>query len=88
MTTRRWTITHKHPTASEQRAVAREKALENCLHGNHTETPTFCSSETVCTTCGMVVYCPDCLNDNHLQVSQVHAYPIVCPTHKNAEVQV
>jgi len=88
MNTRKWTTTRKRPTAAEQRATARAKALEQCKKGNHTTTATFRPGETVCTTCGMVVYCPNCLNDNHLQVPQVHAYPIVCQTHKKAEVQV
>ncbi len=88
MTTRRWQNTHKRPTAAEQRVKAREKALENCLHGSHMATPTFRPGETVCTTCGMVLYCPDCLNENHLQPPLVHAYPVICTPHKNAEVQV
>ncbi len=87
MTTRRWATTRKRPTAAEQQAAAREKALEQCRIGHHTATPTFRPSETVCLICGMVVYCPDCLYDNHLQVPQVHAYPVLCSTHKKAEVQ-
>ncbi len=83
----RWATTRKRPTAAEQRAAAREKALENCLHGSHTATPTFRPGETVCTTCGMVVYCPPCLQENRLQVTQVHAYPVLCSTHQNAEVK-
>ncbi len=88
MNTRKWTTTRKRPTAAEQRATAKAKAQEQCKKGNHTTTATFRPSETVCLVCGMVVYCPNCLNDNRLQVPQVHAYPIVCQTHKNAEVQV
>ena len=88
MNTRKWTTTCTRPTAAEQRATAKAKALEQCKQGNHTTTPTFRPSETVCLVCGMVVYCPTCLNENHLQPPQVHAYPIVCHTHKNAEVQV
>ncbi len=88
MNTRKWTTTRKRPTAAEQRATTRAKALEQCRKGNHTTTATFRSGETACTTCGMVVYCPTCLNENHLQPPQAYAYPIVCQTHKNAEVQV
>lgn len=87
MNERRWTTTSKRPTAAEQRAIARQKALEQCRKGQHTSTPTFRPGETVCTTCGLVVYCPDCLHESHLQVPQVHAYPVVCLPHKKAEVQ-
>ena len=83
----RWTTTHKRPTAAEQRAAAREKALEQCAKGQHTNTPTFRPGETVCLTCGMVVYCPDCLQESTLPVPQVHAYPVLCSTHQNAEVK-
>jgi len=88
MNTRKWTTTRKRPTTAEQRATTRAKALEQCRQGNHTTTATFRPGETVCTTCGMVVYCPTCLNDSRLQPPFVHAYPVVCQTHKNAEVQV
>jgi len=88
MNTRKWTTTRKRPTVVEQRATTRAKALEQCRKGNHTTTATFRPGETVCTTCGMVVYCPTCLNENHLQPPFVHAYPVICQTHKNAEVQV
>ncbi len=87
MSTRRWATTHKRPTASEKREAAHAKALEQCKKGNHTTTPTFRPSETVCTTCGLVLFCPDCLHENHLQVPQVHAYPVLCPPHKKAEVK-
>ncbi len=87
MNTRKWTTTRKRPTAALQRVTAREKALEQCAKGQHTSTPTFRPGETVCTTCGMVVYCPTCLHENHLQPPLVHAYPGLCPTHKKAEVQ-
>jgi len=88
MNTRKWTTTRKRPTAAEQRATAKAKAQEQCKKGNHTTTATFRPSETVCFVCGMVVYCPNCLNDSHLQPVLVHSYPIICHTHKNAEVQV
>lgn len=80
MSTRRWASTRTSSTA-------REKALAQCRKGQHTDTPTFRPGETVCTTCGMVVYCPDCLYENHLQLPLVHAYPMCCSTHQNAKVQ-
>jgi len=88
-TTRRWTTTHKRPTVAEQRAAAREKALAQCAGGYHTSTPTFRPGETVCLVCGSVVYCPDCLSENQLSLSQAHhAYPLACSTHKKVQVQV
>jgi len=87
MNERRWATARKQPTAAERRAAARAKALEDCRNGQHTSTPTFRPGETVCTTCGLVVHCPSCLNENHLLAPQGHAYPRVCPTHQNAEVQ-
>ncbi len=87
MSRERWTTTRKRLTAAEQRATAREKALEQCAKGRHTDTPTFRPGETVCLTCGMVVYCPACLQENHLQAPRVHAYPMLCPTHQKAGVK-
>ena len=81
---KQWPTTHTRPTAAQKRAAARAKALEQCRTGNHTSTATFRPSET---TCGMVVYCPHCLNDNHLHVPLVHCYPVLCQTHMKAEVQ-
>lgn len=86
-TTRRWTTPRKRPTAAEQRAAAREQALEQCAKGHHSSTPTFRPGETVCLVCGLVLYCPDCLNESHLQPPFVHAFPKVCPTHQKAQVQ-
>jgi len=83
----RWTTIRKRPSAAEQRVAAHEKALEQCAKGQHTDTPTFRPGETVCLTCGMVVYCPSCLQESTLQVPQVHAYPGLCSTHQNAEVK-
>ncbi len=85
MSTQRWA--KKRPTAAQQRATARENALEQCRHGQHTTTPTFRPGETVCTTCGRVVYCPACLSESHLQPLLVHAYPLLCTSHQEVEVQ-
>lgn len=87
MNTRKWTAMPPRLTAAERRAVAHAKALDQCRQGQHSSTPTFRPSETVCLICGMVVYCPYCLKDSHLLSPQVHAYPMVCPAHQNAEVQ-
>ncbi len=84
MKTRKWTTTRKRPTAAEQRTLAREKALEQCSKGYHTHTPSFRPSELVCTICGMVVYCPDCLNHCQL-LPLVHAYPVTCSHHRSIE---
>jgi hypothetical protein len=86
MSTQRWT--KKRLTAAEQRAAAREKALAQCAKGNHTSTPTFRPGETVCITCGLVVYCPLCLTSQKLQLPYGHAYTLTCSIHQKAEVQV
>jgi len=87
--TQRWTATtrKKQPTAAERRATAREQALLNCQQGKHTDTPTFRPGETVCMTCGLVVYCPVCLDVHRLSYPLAHAHPLTCSTHRYAEVQ-
>ena len=77
----------KRPTAAEKRAAAREKALEQCAKGNHTDTPTFRPGETVCTTCGIVNYCPECLQESNLQPPFAHAFPVLCAIHKKVEAR-
>ena len=84
--TQRWT--KKRLTAEEQRAIAHAHALAKCATGAHTETPTFRPGETVCLICGRVVYCPDCLSENHVPLPQAHrAFPLACATHQKREVQ-
>ncbi len=84
-TTRTWTSTKKRLTAAEKRALAHEQALEHCRKGEHTSTPTFRPGETVCTTCGIVNYCPTCLQEHNLHPAFVRAYPFLCATHTQAE---
>ena len=86
-TTRTWTSTKKRPTAAEKRAIAHEKALEQCTRGNHADTPTFRPGETVCLACGMVQYCPTCLQESNLHPAFIRAYPFLCAMHKNTEVR-
>ncbi len=87
MSKRRWA--KKRLTAAEQRARAREQALEQCEKGNHTKTPTFRPGEQICTSCGLVVYCPVCLDRQNLQVAaQRRTFPLLCETHRYVEVQV
>ncbi len=88
--TQRWATTtrKKQPTTAERRATTREQALLNCQQGMHTSTPTFRAGETVCITCGLVVYCPVCLDENQLSYPTAHAYPLTCSTHQHAEMQV
>jgi hypothetical protein len=83
--TRRWTTSRIRPTAEQQRAAA----LTQCSKGTHHETATFRPGEVVCLVCGRVVYCPDCLSENHLPLPQAHrAFPLPCSTHqKQQEVQ-
>jgi len=86
-TQQRWTTTRKkQPTAAERRAATREQALLNCQQGKHNATPTFRPGETVCMTCGLVVYCPVCLDENHLVFPLSHAHPLTCPTHQHTGV--
>lgn len=88
-TTQRWAESRKkQPTAAERRDAAREQALLNCQQGMHNDTPTFRPGERVCLVCGRVVYCPLCLDENHLVFPSSHAYPLTCPTHRRVEVQV
>jgi hypothetical protein len=87
-TTRRWATSRKRLTAEEQRAAAHAQALAQCATGAHTETPTFRPGETVCLICGRVVYCPDCLSENHSPLPQAQrAFPLACPPHQKREVQ-
>lgn len=86
-TTRRWITTRKRPTAAKQRARAREQALAHCEQGYHSHTPTFRPGETVCLFCDLVLSCPECLSESHLQPPFTHAFPNVCATHQNAQVQ-
>jgi hypothetical protein len=75
-------------TAAEKRAIEREKALAQCAEGKHNFTATFRLSESVCLTCGLVKYCPQCLQENTLPEPYNHAFPRVCATHQKATVQV
>jgi len=85
--TQRWaTTTRKKQPTAERRAAAHKQALLNCQQGMHTSTSTFRPGETVCTTCGLVVYCPTCLDVHHLLYPTAHAHPLTCPTHQQAEV--
>jgi hypothetical protein len=89
MTERRWTTPRTHLTAAQQRTAARAQALAKCAIGEHTETPTFRPGEVVCLVCGRVVYCPDCLSENHLLPPQAQrAFPLTCSMHRKREVQV
>jgi len=86
--TQRWATTRKkQPTAAERRAAAYEQALLNCQQGMHTDTPTFRPGETVCIICGLVVYCPVCLDVHHLSYPTAHAHPLICLAHQQTKVQ-
>ncbi len=78
--------TRKKPlTAAERRAAARAQALLDCQRGRHSATPTFRAGETVCLVCGLVVYCPVCLDENHLVYPSAHAHQLTCSTHRHVE---
>ncbi len=85
MTTTRWK--KKQPTAAQKHAHQREQALAYCQQGNHRFTKTFQPSEEVCLTCGLVVYCTLCLEENKLSSPYNHAFPRFCPTHMKAVVK-
>ena len=87
LNSQRWTTSKKRPTTAEKRALAREKALEQCEQGYHHTTATFRPGETVCLTCGVVFYCPTCLEERHLLPPLTHAYALPCATHQKARVQ-
>jgi hypothetical protein len=84
----RWQQKSK-PTAKQKRAIRRTYNLANCGKGKHLLTPTFRAGEQVCTSCGVVLYCPECLTLHTLPVTRAQrAYPLPCATHTKAEVQV
>jgi hypothetical protein len=85
----RWQQKSKRkPTAKQQRATRRTFHLANCQKGKHLLTPTFRAGEQVCTSCGVVLYCPECLLAHHLPASRAErAYPLSCATHTKVEVQ-
>jgi len=81
--------THKKPlAAAERRAAERKQALLDCQQGRHSATPTFRPGETMCLICGLVVYCPVCLDVHHLFYPTAHAHPLTCVTHQHAGVQM
>ncbi|GHO95221.1 hypothetical protein KSF_052690 [Reticulibacter mediterranei] len=74
-------------TAAQRRAAAAAQARRDCQQGRHSTTPTFRPGEQVCLTCGVVIYCPGCLQANGLRFPQVaHAYTLECPTHQQRGV--
>ncbi len=76
-------------TTKQQRATRRTYNLAQCQQGKHLFTPTFRAGEQVCTSCGIVLYCPECLTVHHLPVSRAErTYPLPCATHTKAEVQI
>jgi len=83
--TTRWK--KKQPTAAQKRAALRERELAHCQQGNHTFTKTFRPNEEVCLTCGLVMYCALCLEENKFPAPYKHAFPRFCPTHMKAEVK-
>lgn len=78
-------IRRKPLTVVERRAAARNRARLDCQRGRHSATPTFRAGETVCLVCGLVVYCPVCLDENHLVYPSAHAHPLTCSTHRHGE---
>ncbi len=79
----------KRLTAAERKARAQEQALEDCKHGRHTLKNTFRPQEQVCLVCGLVLYCPECLQESQLpRVQSQRARPLICPKHRQpTEVQ-
>lgn len=75
-------------TIRPQQATRRTSTRVTCQQGKHGLTPTFRAGEQVCTGCGVVLYCPECLSIHHLPASRAErAYPLPCPLHTNVEVQ-
>ena len=82
------TARRKPLTATERRAVECARAFAACQQGRHSSTPTFRPGETVCLVCGIVVYCPLCLDVSHLPYpTAARAYPLTCLTHQAGEGQ-
>lgn len=85
--TRCRTWTKKSPTAAQRRTAQMQQALAQCGKGEHQTMPTFRCGEKVCLICGVVLYCPTCLQENSLSVApgeRVYAFP--CPIHRHVEV--
>lgn len=77
------------PTTKQQQATRRAYNLAQCQQGKHLFTPTFRVGERVCTSCGVVLYCPECLSIHQLPASLVErAYPLACSLHTKAEVHI
>jgi hypothetical protein len=58
--------TRKQPRASGQGATRRTQANAHCQQGRHTMSDTFRPGERVCLICGIVLYCPACLQHSNL----------------------
>jgi hypothetical protein len=78
----------KKPTAQEQRAQQRAAQLEQCKRGEHRLTDTMRPGERLCLACGLVLYCPDCLQAANLApLTNGRVFPLECSQHRKAEVQ-
>jgi hypothetical protein len=72
--------------AAERRRQAEARARLQCSRGHHSMTNTFRPNEQVCLVCGLVTYCPACLDRAHLLRPQnEHAYPMECAEHKEVQ---
>ena len=68
----------------------REAAIAQvrCAQGWHRMTPTFRPGEQVCTLCGVVTFCPVCLEEQHLPPSRsTRAFPSMRLVHQQAQAQ-
>lgn len=72
--------------AAERSKMNHTRALARCDRGEHMISNTFRPGEQVCTICGLVIYCPICLDNAHLSYPQARqVYPLVCTIHQGKE---
>jgi hypothetical protein len=78
----------KKLTAAERKARERAAADRACQQGRHALTATLRAGEQLCAYCGVIFYCPACLQAHHFAPSKsAKAYALECSEHRKAEVQ-
>lgn len=82
----RWQPT-KPPSGSS--ATHHRAQPSACRRGEHSMTPTFRPGETLCLGCGLVLYCPLCLTEQHLPTPpNRRAFAVRCAVHQSQNAEV
>lgn len=83
---RRWQRLRQTHEPSATRRTAEHSA---CQRGEHTMTATFRPGETLCLVCGLVLYCPACLTEQHLPApTNRRAFVTLCAVHQHQKTEV